>query len=79
MPDAINRPASANPRFRAGARVLFDSNGVPVKGTVAKPNATGKHCMSPHHLGFGLTLHAVAQQQQQQAGLSVTRLTPIVK
>lgn len=29
------------PRFRAGSRILYNNDGVPVKGTVAKPNATG--------------------------------------
>ncbi len=33
--------AQTAPRFRAGSRVLYDNDGVPVKGTVAKPNATG--------------------------------------
>ena len=47
--DAANLPAVSNgstgidSRFKAGARVWFDSNGVPVRGTVAKPHATGKH------------------------------------
>lgn len=33
--------AQTAPRFRAGSRVLYDNDGLPVKGTVAKPNATG--------------------------------------
>ena len=43
LPGAVEHPANAISRFKAGARVYFDSNGVPVKGTVAKPNAIGKH------------------------------------
>lgn len=34
--------AQTAPRFRAGSRVLYDNDGLPVKGTVAKPNATGE-------------------------------------
>ncbi|KAL3144902.1 hypothetical protein ABBQ32_003413 [Trebouxia sp. C0010 RCD-2024] len=42
LPGATDQPARSTPRFRAGARVFFDSSGVPVRGTVAKPNATGE-------------------------------------
>ena len=45
LPGVPDKPASSTPRFRAGARVFFDNNGVPVRGTVAKPNATGGKCM----------------------------------
>ncbi|DBA72821.1 TPA: hypothetical protein ACH3X2_010206 [Trebouxia sp. C0005] len=37
-----DQQAQTAPRFRAGSRVLYDNNGLPVKGTVAKPNATGE-------------------------------------
>ena len=36
-----DQQAQTAPRFRAGSRVLYDNDGLPVKGTVAKPNATG--------------------------------------
>ncbi len=39
---AVSDQAAVAPRFQAGSRVLYDSDGVPVKGTVAKPNATGQ-------------------------------------
>lgn len=49
MPPAASSAAAGLPsaagetsRFKAGARVFFDSNGVPVKGTVAKPHSTGE-------------------------------------
>ena len=54
-PSSTDEQARAAPRFRAGSRILYDNDGVPVKGTVAKPNATGEplcshmtctlHCM----------------------------------
>ena len=47
LPSAMDRSANATSRFKAGARVFFDSNGIPVKGTVAKPHATGKHLRIP--------------------------------
>ncbi|DBB04697.1 TPA: hypothetical protein ACH3X1_012751 [Trebouxia sp. C0004] len=34
--------AQTAPRFRAGSRVLYNNAGLSVKGTVAKPNATGQ-------------------------------------
>ena len=34
--------ATTAPKFRAGSRILYNNDGVPVKGTVAKPNATGE-------------------------------------
>ena len=42
LPSAMSSLATVVSRFKAGARVFFDSDGVPVKGTVAKPNATGE-------------------------------------
>jgi len=41
-----DQQAQTAPRFRAGSRVLYDNDGLPVKGTVAKPNATGD--VKPH-------------------------------
>lgn len=34
--------AGVGPRFRAGSRVLYDSEGIPVKGTVAKSSGIGE-------------------------------------
>ena len=36
-----DQQAQTAPRFRAGSRILYNRDGLPVKGTVAKPNATG--------------------------------------
>lgn len=47
LPIAMDRSASTATRFKAGARVFFDSNDIPVKGTVAKPNATGQYSHVP--------------------------------
>ena len=56
LPSAMDRSASATSRFKAGARVYFDSNGIPVKGTVAKPNATGEHLDTPTRFYFCIGL-----------------------
>lgn len=69
LPGATDRPANTSPKFRAGARVFFDSNGVPVKGTVAKPNATGEHCMSSQHLRLAFSLHAGLLQFDSASGI----------
>ncbi|KAL0054499.1 hypothetical protein WJX82_009819 [Trebouxia sp. C0006] len=37
-----DQQAQTAPRFRAGSRILYNRDGLPVKGTVAKPNATGE-------------------------------------
>ena len=56
--DAANLPAVNNgsigivTRFSAGARVWFDNNGVPVRGTVAKPHAAGKIQLERMHADF---------------------------
>lgn len=50
LPSAADHPVGENSRFKAGARVFFDSNGVPVKGTVAKPNSTGERVHVPTDL-----------------------------
>lgn len=44
--------AGETSRFKAGARVFFDSNGVAVKGTVAKPNSTGERVHAPTDLSL---------------------------
>lgn len=66
MPPAASSAAAGLPsaaretsRFKAGARVFFDSNGVPVKGTVAKPHSTGERVDVPTVLRPASALHVL--------------------